>query len=287
MQNSLKCIINYSKTVAEQPVNVSDAVSDVKIQNSSGGVTLDFYSADILSAQDYFPFGMLMPGRNFSSNSYRFGHNGQELVNELTGINGSHYTALFWEYDAKLGRRWNMNPVDKPWESLYLSFSGNPIFNIDFNGDNAGWYVDGDGNTLGWDGVNDNNHYLVSDEKDKYLITENDKKGEATKQEYLRTEIKLLPTFNERITFKEYPYEKGNQDQLREFGARSWEGFGWKGNKYDKEEIAYEFYKGTEFVFIGDLLIGSVTIGDLTQRDGVKGSPNWSLGPRWYAHTQL
>jgi len=105
MQNPLQYNINYSLKATKHLGKVLATVSDVKIQNSSGEVTLDFYYADILNSQDYYAFEMLMPGRSFSNGSYRFGHNGQEPVNELTGINGSHYIASPREYDAWLGRK--------------------------------------------------------------------------------------------------------------------------------------------------------------------------------------
>jgi hypothetical protein len=53
-------------------------------QNSDGVV--DYYTSEVLSAQDYYPFGMMMPGRKFSAGSvYRYGFNGKENDNELKG----------------------------------------------------------------------------------------------------------------------------------------------------------------------------------------------------------
>ena len=49
-------------------------------------------------------------------------------------MTGSSYTAEFWQYDSRLGRRWNIDPVDKPWMSSYHAFSNKPITNIDPNG---------------------------------------------------------------------------------------------------------------------------------------------------------
>ena len=66
--------------------------------------------------------------------NYRFGFNGQEQDNEITGQTGTHTTAMFWEYDARLGRRWNVDPVVKEFESPYLCFSGNPIWLVDIFG---------------------------------------------------------------------------------------------------------------------------------------------------------
>jgi hypothetical protein len=64
---------------------------------------------------------------------YRFGFNGQEKTNEIAGV-GNHNTALFWEYDTRLGRRWNIDPVVKEWESLFATFGSNPIVYIDPDG---------------------------------------------------------------------------------------------------------------------------------------------------------
>jgi hypothetical protein len=77
---------------------------------------------------------MLMPGRTYSAGSgYRYGFNGQEKSDEIAGT-GNHTTAEFWEYDARLGKRWNVDPVTKAYESSYATFGNNPICNIDPNG---------------------------------------------------------------------------------------------------------------------------------------------------------
>ncbi len=65
---------------------------------------------------------------------YRFGFNGQEKVNEISGM-GNHNTAEFWEYDTRLGRRWNLDPVDQISVSNYAVFANNPIVLTDVDGD--------------------------------------------------------------------------------------------------------------------------------------------------------
>ncbi|MDD3876003.1 MAG: hypothetical protein PHT69_05245 [Bacteroidales bacterium] len=65
--------------------------------------------------------------------AYRFGFNSQEKVDEIAGL-GNHNTALFWEYDTRLGRRWNLDPVVKPWESDYATFRNNPLIFADPDG---------------------------------------------------------------------------------------------------------------------------------------------------------
>ena len=82
-----------------------------------------------------YAFGMPMPGRNYqSSNSYRYGMNGQEKDLEI--FEGA-MTAEFWEYDSRIGRRWNVDPIVKDWESPYACFSNNPIYYADPAGSNT------------------------------------------------------------------------------------------------------------------------------------------------------
>jgi hypothetical protein len=68
------------------------------------------------------------------NDKYEFGFNGQLKINEIAGM-GNHNTALFWEYDTRLGRRWNLDPKPHIGTSDYSVFGGNPIFNADPSGD--------------------------------------------------------------------------------------------------------------------------------------------------------
>lgn len=79
---------------------------------------------------------MQMPGRFFTANNsgYRYGFNGQEKSSELNG-DGNLYTAQFWEYDARIVRRWNLDPRSSVGISPYSAFGGNPILNSDPFGD--------------------------------------------------------------------------------------------------------------------------------------------------------
>jgi len=65
---------------------------------------------------------------------YRYGFNTQEKDEEIAK---GHYTAEYWEYDSRLGRRWNPDPVVKEWESSYACLNNNPICRIDFLGNDA------------------------------------------------------------------------------------------------------------------------------------------------------
>jgi RHS repeat-associated protein len=81
--------------------NVLATISDKKIGNDSSG-TVNYYIAEVLSQNDYYPFGMLMPGRQYSAvNSYRF--NGKEIDKEISG-EGNQYDYGFRIYNLRLGR---------------------------------------------------------------------------------------------------------------------------------------------------------------------------------------
>ena len=66
--------------------NVLATISDKQF-----GVTTDsvvqYYLPDVVSANDYYPFGMLQPGRSYaqSGTGYRYGFNGKEKDDEVKG----------------------------------------------------------------------------------------------------------------------------------------------------------------------------------------------------------
>ena len=93
------------------------------------------FALDVESTIDYYPFGQEMPGRVYSPGSYRFGMNGQMKDNEFTGQDGAHTTAQFWEYDSRIGRRWDRDPKPTIGISDYSCFANNPIWNSDPLGD--------------------------------------------------------------------------------------------------------------------------------------------------------
>ena len=63
----------------------------------------------------------------------RYGFQNQLRDDEIYG-SGNSYSAEYWQYDTRLGRRWNVDPIVKPWESSYATFSNNPIYFIDPSG---------------------------------------------------------------------------------------------------------------------------------------------------------
>jgi RHS repeat-associated protein len=92
--------------------NVLATITDRKFQNdivNSDNIS-DIYYADVLSYSDYYPFGMLMPGRNGNSGDYRYGFQGQEKDDELKG-EGNSVNYKFRMHDSRVGRFFAEDPL--------------------------------------------------------------------------------------------------------------------------------------------------------------------------------
>jgi RHS repeat-associated protein len=92
--------------------------------------TLDgqaYFVSNIKSANNYYPFGMQMPGRTFSSDEYRYGFQGQEKDDEVKG-EGNSINYKFRMHDPRIGRFFAVDPLAAkyPWNSVY-AFSNNRV----------------------------------------------------------------------------------------------------------------------------------------------------------------
>ncbi len=91
-------------------------------QSASGTIQL-------LSYNDYYPHGSIIPGRSYSSGSpYRCDYQGKEKDGE-TGFNNFDLRM----YDARLGRWFNPDPMHQYFSS-YLAMGNNPVSFIDPSG---------------------------------------------------------------------------------------------------------------------------------------------------------
>lgn len=113
--------------------NVRAVITDRKLYD----VDTDENTAEVASYNNYYPFGMLMPGFNYNAKEYRFGFNGKEMDNDFSdGITGAVYDYGFRIYDARIARFLSIDPLTKdyPWYTPY-QFAGNkPICAIDLDG---------------------------------------------------------------------------------------------------------------------------------------------------------
>lgn len=98
---------------------------------------VDYYVPEITSTTDYYAFGTNMPGRTFalSGGDYRYRHNGQEKDVEIFE---EALSAEFWEYDTRLGRRWEQDPIMEASLSPYSVFRDSPIQYADPSGLSSG-----------------------------------------------------------------------------------------------------------------------------------------------------
>ena len=67
---------------------------------------IDLYGTfvpDVLAYNDYYPFGMLLPNRHGSTDSYRYGFNGMEKDDKVKG-EGNSYDFGARMYDSRIGR---------------------------------------------------------------------------------------------------------------------------------------------------------------------------------------
>jgi RHS repeat-associated protein len=116
--------------------NVQVAVSDIKIPVGTDS-TLSYYKPDVIAMNDYYSFGMAMPGRQLNMAGYRYGYNMAENDNEARGIGNTQYTE-YRLYDTRLALWHTQDAIVKPWESPYASMTGNPIVFSDPEGLNPG-----------------------------------------------------------------------------------------------------------------------------------------------------
>ena len=90
--------------------------------------------AQIIKASDYYPFGMEMPGRKYSSEAYRYDYQGQFA--EKDGETGLHSFELR-QWDARIGR-WNSTDPYGQYFSPYMGMGNNPVSLVDPDGGFAG-----------------------------------------------------------------------------------------------------------------------------------------------------
>jgi RHS repeat-associated protein len=152
--------------------NVLATVTDKKLGHSSNDSTVDYYNADVVSAQDYYPFGMLEPGRVLNVEKYRYGFNGKENDNEVKG-DGNQQDYGMRIYDPRLGRFLSVDPITRQYPQLtpYQFASNSPIKNVDVDGlegmaqgtaSSGIWHIPGD--------ANDDGHYTKTELRQGWKI---------------------------------------------------------------------------------------------------------------------
>jgi hypothetical protein len=75
----------------------------------------------------------------FHAGDYSFGFNSQEKEKQITSAD-THTSAEFWMYDARAGRRWQLDPKPIVFSSSYSVLLNNPIYLNDLKGDTINVY---------------------------------------------------------------------------------------------------------------------------------------------------
>lgn len=118
--------------------NVVSIVSDKKAGVSLDNLLVSYYIAEVLSQNDYYPFGMLMPERSWMPDTYRYGYNGKENDNEVKG-QGNSVDFGKRVLDTRLGRWLSVDP-------FFAKYSGKSPYNYALNNPIA--FVDQEGDTV-------------------------------------------------------------------------------------------------------------------------------------------
>ena len=113
-------------------------ISDKKVGFKLASSTeVDFYVPEVITQNDYYVYGMLMPGRSFDAinNRYRYGFSGKEKDNEISG-EGNKLDFGSRIYDPRLGRWLSVDPLTKkyPDQSPYNYVFNSPLYLKDIDG---------------------------------------------------------------------------------------------------------------------------------------------------------
>ncbi len=105
-------------------------INDKHIGKSSNNINIDYYTSDVITASYYSSYGAL--SKTYNESVIDKAYNGQKRSTELSEF---AQTALYWEYNGDIGRRWNIDPKGNAYESGYCTFSNNPCIYSDILGD--------------------------------------------------------------------------------------------------------------------------------------------------------
>ena len=119
--------------------NVLATVSDKRfgVVAAPADTTVAYFIPDLVSANDYYPFGSVEPGRSYAKSGagYRYGFNGKENDNEVKGV-GDQIDYGMRVYDPRVGKFLSTDPLARqfPFYSPYQYAGNKPIWATDLDG---------------------------------------------------------------------------------------------------------------------------------------------------------
>ncbi len=161
----------------------------------------------------YTTFGSVAKGRSFSSTAYRYGFNGKEKEDEISG-NGNEYDFGSRTYDPRLGRWWSIDPFVSKYPNVtpYSFGLNNPISLKDEGGK---WITDVNGKPIYTS--EGQTHELAPDGK-SYLVAEvrtyytNDGQAVYAKKYTGMIKVENCKTVESKISYSTKDLEKVPED---------------------------------------------------------------------------
>ena len=92
------------------------------------------FSVDLLSRNEYYPFGMKIDALSWNETGIRYGYNGTHEQDLEVNPEGNYLSFGDFGYDTRVARRFNLDPVDQIFISNYATFGNNPIYYSDPSG---------------------------------------------------------------------------------------------------------------------------------------------------------
>ncbi len=113
--------------------NARVVVSDMKQPTTESGLAP--FSAVLSSYANYYPYGMMQPDRSWQGGGWRYGYQGQEQDNAISGL-GNLISFRYRADDSRIGRFWSIDPLsDKyPWNSPFAFSENRTIDGIELEG---------------------------------------------------------------------------------------------------------------------------------------------------------
>ncbi|MBK9992546.1 MAG: hypothetical protein IPP01_00800 [Saprospiraceae bacterium] len=115
---------------------LKNQVGDVNILFSDRKINeFGVFTPDIQKNTEYYPFGMIIPGRDSSYSVYRYGFQSMEQDDIFKG-KGNSISTEFRQYDPRVSRWLSVDPKEEKYPSWsnYVAFDNNPVNLIDPKG---------------------------------------------------------------------------------------------------------------------------------------------------------
>ncbi|MBK8484764.1 MAG: hypothetical protein IPL31_10590 [Saprospiraceae bacterium] len=118
--------------------NVYSTISDRRLGSGTAGQVVTVWNPDVLTAQDYLPYGMPIYDKLYKATStsyYKYAFNGKEKDDETKGAYNS-YDYGYRMYDPRVCRFLSIDPITRKYPELtpYQFASNTPIQAIDLDG---------------------------------------------------------------------------------------------------------------------------------------------------------